>query len=168
MKRYILISVIFVIITLVSLILVQVFRRYVQLNMVIKLPEAKGMQLNGILYNTACEYNNAKPLVIIYYHPECDVCKLEIIELLKYQIEMKSIQLLFVSFASIEDIKKYMQLYPIDLFENVIIVSDIYGEFANKFDIESSPMIFIYDANKVLIKRHKGSMTFKKLEKYLK
>lgn len=133
-----------------------------------KLSEVNLLILDTTLCNSEILHDKLMPLLIVYFHPECEFCSYEITELLKHKKNIDSIQLLFVTFASIEETKDYLLQYPIDQFTHVTIALDLKGEFANTFDVKSPPMIFIYDKNKKLIKKHKGIMAFKRLEKYLK
>lgn len=149
-------------------ILVQIFVRKYHMKSIDKLPEIEMHTLDSVLYNTKRLSQNLKPLVIIYFHPECEFCCFEIAELLKHQEGMNKTQLLFVTYASVEEIKIFIRKYPIDQFKEVIISLDFNGEFAHTFDVKYPPMIFIYDKNKTLIKKHKGLMPFERLEKYLK
>lgn len=123
--------------------------------------------LNGDISNMK-ELNKLNiPLLIIYFHPECEFCSFEISELIECKHDLNEIQLVFITFSSIELVKKYIDEYSIDKFEHVIIASDINGEFANAFNIKSPPMNFIYNKNKKLVRVHKGMMSFKQLKKYL-
>lgn len=153
---------------LLILITVQIYKYNMQIKQIERLPKVNFFTLDSVLYSTNELYEILRPLVIVYYYPECNFCVFEIIELLKYKECMADVHVLFVTFASNNEIRNFIKQYPIHKLKNAKIVSDVNGEFADIFDVKSPPMIFIYDKNKKLIKKHKGIMAFKRLEKYLK
>ena len=97
-------------------------------------------------------YTDSKPLLIIYFHPECYFCSMEMSEML----EIKRIE-----------VQDFLLQYPIDKLKNATIAIDIHGEFAERFKIKAPPTIIIYDKKGKLKKIFRGAVTIKKIVKYL-
>lgn len=107
-------------------------------------------------------------LLILYFHPECEFCNLEIVEILQNITRLTCTQIVLVANVSVQEIHEYLQTNSLSYkFENVWIVSDEDGSFVETFDIESTPTIFIYGRDKKIIKYQKGFMSFRELSKYL-
>lgn len=168
MSKIIIYVVTFVIVVAILLLSIQISSYTTKINSIVNLPIFQTVTLDSMIFSSKELYKYDKFLLIVYFHPECEFCELEINDLLKNIEEMNEIQMLFISFASVEEINKYAKRNILKEFEDVIIVSDYYGEFAYAFNIKSSPTNFIYDKNKKLIKVYKGVMPFKQLKKYLK
>jgi peroxiredoxin len=132
-----------------------------------KLPNIKILTTDGLTYNTSRFLQNNLPLLVFYFHPECDFCSAEIEELLKHKNEFEDIDMLFITFASISEIKEFMQAYPLNEFKHVVIGMDYTGEFVSTFHIESSPMIYIYDQTKKLRKKFKSLVSYQQIRKFI-
>ena len=111
-------------------------------------------------------YTNSKPLLIIYFHPECYFCSMEMSEMLEIK-RIENFNALFITNALESEVQDFLLQYPIDKLKNATIAIDIHGEFAERFKIKAPPTIIIYDKKGKLKKIFRGAVTIKKIVKYL-
>lgn len=150
------------------IIVILFFNNYcTKINRISDMSELCKMNLDTLL----CNYDNNSvdnmPCLVIYFHPECNLCGMEIDELLRYKSKLDNIRLFFISFASIAEIKEYILNFPVGQFHYLTIASDIQGDFVNTFEVKSPPMNFLYDRKGKLVKIHKGIFPYKKLNRCL-
>ena len=111
-------------------------------------------------------YTDSKPLLIIYFHPECYFCSMEMSEMLEIK-RIENFNALFITNALESEVQDFLLQYPIDKLKNATIAIDIHGEFAERFKIKAPPTIIIYDKKGKLKKIFRGAVTIKKIVKYL-
>ena len=109
---------------------------------------------------------DSKPLLIIYFHPECYFCSMEMSEMLEIK-RIENFNALFITNALESEVQDFLLQYPIDKLKNATIAIDIHGEFAERFKIKAPPTIIIYDKKGKLKKIFRGAVTIKKIVKYL-
>ena len=104
--------------------------------------------------------------LIIYFHPECYFCSMEMSEMLEIK-RIENFNALFITNALESEVQDFLLQYPIDKLKNATIAIDIHGEFAERFKIKAPPTIIIYDKKGKLKKIFRGAVTIKKIVKYL-
>lgn len=109
-----------------------------------------------------------KPTVFVYFNSECEYCQSEAIKIQERLSDFKEIQLIFISFEEKETIKQFAKEYQLINQENVLFLEDRKGEFSELFDVNSIPYMVIYDANKKLLKKFKGTTKVDKILDVLK
>ena len=149
--------------------------RYSNLKAELELNEKKIQTLPHIQLATADsttlydlnELSNNEPLVLIYFHPECEYCSAEINELLREPQKLAGIKNIFVTFAPREKVAEFLITHPIEQIENSIILFDDKYVFAGEYGIQSPPQTLVYDSNKQLIKHFRRVITIEALEQVL-
>lgn len=167
MKIKIMLSVLFLFVFMIIMIIFYINKNSTRVNLLENLQPVYLLTSDKKLYNIDFIENKYEYMLIVYFHPECDFCNIEINNLLENKNNLQMLKILFITYASMEEIKQFILMNPICKSENITIVSDVKGEFANAYNIKSPPTNFIYDKNKKLIKVHKGMMSFEQLKKYL-
>ena len=99
-----------------------------------------------------------KPLVLVFFSPDCDHCQKETMELLAYKNELKSVQILMASPASYGEVKRFYEEYHLASMPNVKMGQDVNFVLGSKFKLTTFPSIFIYDANGKLTKKFVGNI----------
>lgn len=125
------------------------------------------IELNGDTCEFGDMYLEKFALLIVYFHPECDFCTVEMNELLRHQNEIKNVHVFFITYATNDEIESYILKYPIDKLKNATIAIDTHGEFAKKFKIKAPPTIILYNKKGKLKKIFRGAVPIKKIIKYL-
>lgn len=106
------------------------------------------------------------PLLIVYFHPECEYCQYEISTLISNDIQSRGIKILLVSNARPEAIRKFMEPFDINS-ENFNILSDTSVVFSEMFGIHTVPVNILYDVNLKLVKYFKGEVKTETILNYL-
>ncbi len=99
-----------------------------------------------------------KPLVIMFFSPDCDHCQQETKELLAHKKELKDIQILMASPASFEAVKTFYKEYKLSEMPNVRAGQDINYTLGRIFNLKTFPSIFVYDHTGKLAKAFIGNI----------
>ena len=70
--------------------------------------------------------------------------------------EFENTELIFVSFESREKIVDFAKHHQLLGVENIMFLEDEKLDFSTLFGVQTIPAIFIYDDNKLLLKKFKG------------
>ena len=106
------------------------------------------------------------PLLIVYFHPECEHCRYEISSLFESRLQSKTVKVLFVSNARPDSIRRFMKPFDINS-ENIHILTDTSVVFTEIFGIHVVPVIMLYDENLKLVKYFKGEVRTDAILNYL-
>lgn len=122
------------------------------------LPKACFESLNG---GHICvdEFDNRKPTVIIYFHPECEHCQYEASEIGKNAQQFEKANMIMITpDDSIKRLEEFASNYHLWEVDNLAILIDRKREFKKRFGSAVSPSVFIYDADRKLLKMYKGEV----------
>lgn len=119
------------------------------------LPSFSLVTLEGNVFNS--EDLREGPVLIVYFHPECEYCQYEISSLIENDIQSKGIKVLLVSNARPDSIRKFMQKFEFD-HNDFQILSDTSIAFTELFGINVIPVNLIYNEDLKLVKFLKGEM----------
>jgi len=107
------------------------------------------------------------PLLITFFHPECDHCKCEISSLISTDLIDSQLTILLVSYAKVNDIQSFMQeVGNIDAL-NMQILHDPDFRMSDLYRADVLPSNFIYDKELRLVKVFKGATKPETILKYL-
>jgi len=95
-------------------------------------------------------------VIFIYFNTECEYCNEEAQMIHQHIKKFGNVQILFISFENIEQIKKFAQNHQLINHDNVHFLHDSKNTFASTFDINSLPGLLLYDRNQNLIEKVKG------------
>jgi len=129
-----------------------------------KLPSFSIPTIEGNMFNS--DDLPEGPLLIIYFHPECEHCRYEISSLLEGDIFSKVVMVLLVSNASPESIKMFMRQFEFSD-KDFRILTDSKLVFNEIFGIDIIPSTLIYNKNLELVKFQKGEVKMEAILKYL-
>jgi len=119
----------------------------------------------SIFNNNDLEKNKAT--LIINFHPECEHCQYEADIISERINEFRPFQVLFITYASAEQIRKFAQDYRLIGFANIIFLEDRELIFNDVFGESIVPESYIYDKNGKLVKKFRGEVKVEALLKYL-
>jgi thiol-disulfide isomerase/thioredoxin len=122
-----------------------------------KLPEFSFYTLNDSLFSRN-SLNKSLALVIFYFHPNCEHCQYEAIQLIKYKESFKDIQILMVSTALANELKIFSNTYQLNQFSNIKILRDSMYQFENYFGSAHFPTVLIYSIDWNLVRKYKGEI----------
>lgn len=99
-----------------------------------------------------------KPLIIMFFSPDCEHCQKETKELLAYKEELKNIQILMVSPSSYSMIKQFNQEYALSTMQNIKLGNDLNYALGSIYQLRTFPSMFIYDQSGKLAKAFVGNI----------
>jgi len=112
------------------------------------------------------EFNPNQPTVILYFHPECEHCQYEAAEIGRQPKQFAVANLIMITpDDSLKRITAFADRFNLWQVDNLVVLFDRKGQFKFLFGTSVVPSIFIYDANKQLMKQFVGEV---KMEVVLK
>lgn len=103
------------------------------------------------------EFDNRKPTVIIYFHSECEHCQYEASEIGKQAEQFEKANVILItpddSTMRVEAFAAKYHLWEVD---NLTVLFDRNHQFLKSFGTAVFPTVFIYGADKKLVKVYKG------------
>lgn len=108
-----------------------------------------------------------KPTVIIHFHSECDFCHYEAKEITAQSELFQEAQVIFISEQPIAKIQEFVTKFELDKYDFINVLKAPQDGFYNTFGSGSVPNIFIYGADKKLLKHYKGETKVEAILKYL-
>jgi len=104
-------------------------------------------------------FNPQQATVIIYFHPECEHCQYEASEIGNKPEEFEKTNLIMITpDDSIPRIEAFALKYHLWKVDNLDILLDRTKQFKQYFGTAVVPSVFIYGANKKLIRMYKGEI----------
>ena len=126
-----------------------------------KLPPFQMTLANGKVFK-AQDLPIGKPIVIIYFSPECDHCEKMTKELLKKEASFKKASVAMITHLPVERVAKFVQQYGLSKYSNIFIGTEGNTFFVRKYyKIEQMPFIALHDKNGNIVKvyRKEGPLT---------
>lgn len=109
-----------------------------------------------------------KPVIIMFFNPDCDHCQKEAKELVAYKEELKGIQIVMLSPASYTQVKTFYEAYNIAAMPNITMGLDVNYVMGLRYRPTNYPSLFIYDAAGKLAKAFVGNVGVLKIIDALK
>ena len=100
-----------------------------------------------------------KPVVLMFFSPDCDHCQKEIKELLAYKEELKDLQIVMASPAAFAEINNFYADYNIASMSNIVMGKDQGYALGMKYQLRTYPSVFVYDAKGTLAKAFIGNVS---------
>ncbi|MFA6947141.1 MAG: redoxin domain-containing protein [Pedobacter sp.] len=133
----------------------------------------KGPNFAALLFRIAARvltcldgFNPNQPTVIIYFNPECDHCQYEATEIGRQPERFaKANMILITPYDSTKRIEAFADKYKLWQVDNLVVLLDRNFQFKKYFGTSVFPSVFIYGANKRLLKQFIGEV---KMEAVLK
>jgi len=120
------------------------------------LPNIQFTSFEGALVNLQ-SYNRTIPLVIVYFHPECEHCQYEAEEIGQNAGAFKNCQLVLVTADdSLLRVKQFCNNYHLWEVDNLEVLLDTKNIFKKNFGKAVIPSVFIYNKERKLKKRFLG------------
>lgn len=128
-------------------------------------PDFVVKDINGNMFYSAQIASG--PLLITFFHPECDHCRYEISSLCTSGLLDNHLRILLVSSADSQVITTFMQEIEIPVEANLHFITDSNFKLANMFSAEIIPSNYIYNDSLQLVKVFKGATKPETLLRYL-
>lgn len=132
------------------------------------LPAFKMKLTNGKIYSSS-DISNQKPLVLIYFAPDCEHCQVLIKQLLNKINVFKNAEIVLVTFESIESVAQFKKDYKLDKYPNIIVgVEEPAFFFRTYYDLQHTPFTALFNKSKKLVISYKDLTPIDDLIKNLK
>lgn len=133
-----------------------------------KVPPFRMTQSNGKLFN-ATNLPYGKPILLIYFSPDCDHCQVMMKEWFKKADDFKKASVVMISFLPIDKMKTFEKDFKTNQYPNIIVGTEGFGFFVrNYYQIADMPFMALYDKNGNLISSHEKNIPLNELANKLK
>jgi thiol-disulfide isomerase/thioredoxin len=95
-----------------------------------------------------------KPVVIIYFSPECGHCQITADEFGKRMKEMRDIYFIWVSYYPLPEIKEFAKKFNLQQFTNITIGRDPNYTIPSYFRVKYTPFMAVYNKEHHLIQTY--------------
>jgi Thiol-disulfide isomerase and thioredoxins len=158
MKRIILgcIAVVFLFLIVASVILIK--KKHDFKKTIVDMPEFCILQsVDSVLFcSTQLEKN--KPVVLMYFHPECEICHNEARQLQQKQERIENIQWILVSYAERDSLNQFASTYQLNAIPYLTMLMDLQFELHDFLQVKGVPSCYIYDGHHKLVKVLQGAV----------
>jgi thioredoxin-related protein len=126
------------------------------------------MQPNGKVFK-AENLPFEKPIVIIYFSPDCDDCVKFMDSLFKRIDAFKGTSLVLITYLSVDELTKFTNKYGINNFKNIYAGTESSANFIrNYYKVEKMPFVALYDKNGNIISSYSKDIPLNNLIASLK
>ncbi|PWT97268.1 MAG: hypothetical protein C5B52_14120 [Bacteroidetes bacterium] len=132
------------------------------------LPNFKAQMVDGTTIEKSTLHFD-KPLMLVYFAPDCEHCQKFTKEMVKNINSFKGTNILMVSFMPIETVKKFQTDYKLEEYKNIQLgtESPVFA-FRNYYRLQQTPFIGLYNKKGKLVKSYKISPPIEDLTKEVK
>lgn len=114
------------------------------------MPEFRLLMNDSVTYLNTASIPTGKPVVLLYFSPNCPYCRAEINGILKNIESLKDIRFYFFATWPVKEIKAFSTYYHLDKYPNIEIGQDCKGFFLNHFKVTRVPYTAIFKKDKRL------------------
>jgi peroxiredoxin len=164
-SRLLLSAIIIILLLLTAGIVTRASRAREQMDRLDTLPDFTIPSIDGSIFRS-CEISTG-PLLVTYFHPECEHCQYEISSLFESNIPEGNVKVVLISYAGRFQIETFMKQFDIKNEAPLWVLCDTAFVFREIFGTEIIPSNFIYDKDLRLVRALKGEVKSETLIKYL-
>jgi thiol-disulfide isomerase/thioredoxin len=119
-----------------------------------KVPPFRMIQADGKIYKAEF-LPQGKPIVIIYFSPDCEDCLKLTEELLDRINDFKNVSFAMVTFQSVENVSRFVIKYNIGRYNNIFVGTEEKYQFLRSYyKIVQFPLVVLYNKNGDFIVRY--------------
>ena len=119
-----------------------------------KLPPFRMVQANGKIFR-AEDLPIGKPIVIIYFSPDCDHCDQLVKELLKRKADFNKASIAMITYLPVDPVTKFVKAYDLNSLPNIYVGTEGSTYFLkNYYQLTSMPFMALYTKNGDLVKQY--------------
>lgn len=109
------------------------------------LPPFKMYRSDKTIFNAA-ELPKTKPVILIYFDPDCEHCQKLMKELFQKIDAFKKAEIIMVTFKSIEEVAGFEKLHSTQKYKNIIVGTEGVGFYLrNYYGLVTMPFTALYD-----------------------
>jgi len=108
---------------------------------------------NLLMLDSATQFNtsqipNGKPIVLLFFSPDCEHCQAEATYLLRKMDSLKEVDFYFVSIDPLDRLRIFNACYNLYHYSNITLGKDYTYSFPRYFKGASPPYLILYDKKK--------------------
>ncbi len=131
-------------------------------------PSFKMQLTNGQLFS-AKDLSHLKPVIIIYFAPDCEHCQKLLNEFFKKIKSFNKAQVVMVTFKPLNEVADFEKLHQATKYQNIKVGTEIPIFFFRKYyNLENTPFTVLYNKRGKLIISYKKETPVDDLIKHLK
>lgn len=112
-----------------------------------KVPPFKMIQGNGKIFR-AQDLPMGKPIIILYFSPECEDCHKLTSGILSRMNDFKGVSIAMITYQSVENVRKYVTDFRLNAWNNVYVGTEGSSLFVrNYYNIMKFPFLVLFDKN---------------------
>lgn len=112
-----------------------------------KLPPFRIMQANGNIFK-AEQLPFEKPILVIYFSPECDHCRAFMKDFFKRASDFKKASVVMVTYLPVAEVTKFINDFNVSKYPNIYVGTEGSSYFLkNYYQIGDMPFTALYDKN---------------------
>ncbi len=132
------------------------------------IPSFKMLLTNGKTVYTK-DLPPGKPLMIIYFAPDCEHCQKLMNDLFKQVNSFKKIEIVMVTFKPLNEVADFEKSYKTYMYPNLIVGTEVPAFFfKNYYNLINTPFTVLYDKHGKFIYSYKKETPVKDLIKHVK
>ncbi len=113
---------------------------------------------------TTASLKKGKPVMIVYFSPDCSHCQHLMYELKPKLKELSGVQIVMITFVQYKMIKEFYRNFGLAAYPNITVGTEGYTyEMQKYFDVKTTPYIAIYDKHGKLVKAYEKAPDVKEL-----
>jgi thioredoxin-related protein len=133
-----------------------------------KLPPFKMMQTNGKVFK-AQNLPMGKPILIVYFSPECDHCEKMLKEFFKQATNFQKASVAFITFLPVDKVSKFEKDYKLAKYPNMYSGTEGFTFFVrNYYKIREMPFVALYTMTGDFVTAYEKDVDLKALAAKLK
>ena len=106
-----------------------------------------------------------KPVLILYFSPDCGHCQLELEHIIAKMNEMKKLQIVMITSRSFQDMSDFSVRYKINKFPTITIGRDPAYNITRFYKVEFTPFSALYNKKGKLVKVYRTGIDLEELVK---
>jgi len=112
---------------------------------------------NGKHFNAGM-LKKSRPLMLVYFSPDCGHCQNFTEALLQKVGKLKSVQIVMITYQPLADTKIFEQRYKLSTYPNISVGTEGYSFVVQRyFDIQKFPFVALFDKKGALIQCYKDA-----------
>ncbi len=132
-----------------------------------KLPPFRMMQPGGKIFK-AENLPMGKPIIIIYFSPDCDHCDIFMKEFFKKQSAFKKASVAMITYLPVERVAKFVKDFSLNTYPNIYVGTEGNSFFVrNYYKIMDMPFAALYTKEGNLVKSYQKHIDITDLSKHL-
>lgn len=130
-----------------------------------KLPPFQMLLSNGKVFK-AQHLPMGKPIIMVYFSPNCEHCETVTKQLVNNQAVLKKASIAMITYLSITDVNRFVKKFTLNQFDNIYVGTEGNSFFVrNYYKIKEMPFVALHNKNGDFIQSYSKEIDIKNLIK---